>query len=204
MIRTTVLPLNFKSWWWCNGTIARLWPKGSKFESGRATIDFSPKVNLHSVFFSSYKNSMLTFQSSSQAPRQSFRVQTAVLLPTTSSPCLTLANSARCFPWLPLPSSIKNWSKLDVFNPRSTYPHIQLSFLSVNEERWFCLLFTYIYSILIKITNISNSKSKWGIYFRRQTLLLTAKLQTTLDIQKWQLWAKDHFIPWTQTMEQLM
>ena len=29
------------------------------------------------------------------------------------------------------------------------------------------------------------------------------KVQTILAIQKRQLWPKDHFIPWTQTVEQL-
>ena len=37
-------------------------------------------------FFSSYKNSLLTYKSSSQVPHQSFRVQTAVLVSPTTSP----------------------------------------------------------------------------------------------------------------------
>ena len=46
--------------------VARWDNRGSRFESGWATIDF---------FFSSYKNFLLTFQSSFQALHQSFRVQ---------------------------------------------------------------------------------------------------------------------------------
>ena len=43
-------------------------------------------VYLNNVFSSSYKNFMSTFKSSSQVPHQSFRAQTAVFLPLTSSP----------------------------------------------------------------------------------------------------------------------
>ena len=49
-------------------------------------------IYFHNVFpvssnSCSNKNSMSTFKSSSQVPHQSFRAQTAVLLPPTSSPC---------------------------------------------------------------------------------------------------------------------
>ena len=63
----------------------RCGPEGSRFESSGETIDFSPKVNFHNCF-SVLKISMLTFQSSSQAPYQNFRAQTAALLPPTSFP----------------------------------------------------------------------------------------------------------------------
>ena len=49
---------------------------GSRFESGWATVSFFPHC-----FISFYKNSMSTFQPSSQVPHQSCHAHTAVLLP---------------------------------------------------------------------------------------------------------------------------
>ena len=58
--------------------------KGSRFESGWATVNF-----FHCVF-QFLQNSMSTIKSSSQVPHQSFRAQTAVLLSPTSYPWYTV------------------------------------------------------------------------------------------------------------------
>ena len=61
---------------WRSGKIVRYCPEGRRFESGWATIDLFPQC-----FYSSYKNSVSTFKSSSQVPHQSSRTNRGVAHP---------------------------------------------------------------------------------------------------------------------------